>query len=70
MREINLRLTVDEANLVLEGLGNLPFVKVYALIGKIQEQAGMQLQGGGTGDPADDIPPENGASTSPTIDGE
>lgn len=43
MNEINLQLTIDEANLILEALGNLPFVKVYALIGKIQQQAGQQL---------------------------
>ena len=34
MKEINLQLTIDEANLILEALGNLPFIKVYALIGK------------------------------------
>ncbi len=43
MEEITLQITIDEANLLLESLGNLPFVKVYALIGKIQEQAGQQL---------------------------
>ena len=43
MKEINLQITIDEANLILEALGNQPFVKVYALIGKIQEQAGQQL---------------------------
>ena len=32
--------------LVLEGLGNLPFVKVYNLIGKIQAQASAQLETG------------------------
>jgi hypothetical protein len=47
MKEILLKVTIDEANLMLEGLGNLPFVKVYALIGKIQEQAGQQVQGAG-----------------------
>ena len=43
MQEITLQLTIDEANLILEALGNLPFAKVYGLIGKIQEQAGQQL---------------------------
>ena len=43
MEDITLKITIDEANLILESLGNLPFVKVYALIGKIQEQAGQQL---------------------------
>lgn len=43
VQEINLRLTIEEANLILEGLGNLPFAKVYALVAKIQDQAGQQL---------------------------
>ena len=44
--EITLRLKPDEINIILEGLGNLPFVKVYSLIGKIQSQASAQLTGG------------------------
>ncbi len=44
MKEINLQLTIEEANLVLEALGNLPFAQVFTLIGKIQEQAGQQLK--------------------------
>ncbi len=43
MKNITLQMTTDEANLILEALGNLPFVKVYSLIGKIQEQARQQL---------------------------
>ena len=43
MKEIQLNVSIDEANLILEALGNLPFARVYALIGKIQEQAGNQL---------------------------
>lgn len=46
MKEINLQINIDEANLILEALGNLPFARVYTLIAKIQEQAGEQLQGG------------------------
>ena len=44
MQEINLRLGVEELNVILEGVGNLPFAKVYALVGKIQEQAAQQLR--------------------------
>lgn len=40
--EFTLTLTTDELNTVLEGLGNLPFVRVYTLIGKIQQQASSQ----------------------------
>jgi len=42
-QDIDLQLTADEINLILEGLGSMPFVKVYALIGKIQQQASGQL---------------------------
>lgn len=44
MNEIELKLNLDEANLMLEALGHMPFVRVYALIAKVQEQAGLQLR--------------------------
>lgn len=44
MQEIKLSLVIEEVNLILEGLGNLPFAKVYALVGKIQEQAARQIE--------------------------
>jgi len=44
MQEINLKLTVEETNLLLEALGNMPFVKVHSLINKVQQQAAQQLQ--------------------------
>ena len=56
MKDINLEITIDEANLILEALGNLPFARVYALIGKIQEQAGQQLSAKNSSAPADDTP--------------
>lgn len=43
MQEINLLLTIDEANVILDALGSQPFSKVYTLIGKIQQQASEQL---------------------------
>ena len=45
MKELNLEVTIDETNLILEGLGNLPFAKVYQLVAKIQQQAAEQLGG-------------------------
>lgn len=42
-KDIRLELSADEINLILEGLGSMPFVKVYSLIGKIQQQAASQL---------------------------
>lgn len=44
MHDINLSLAIEEVNLILEGLGNLQFAKVYALVGKIQEQAAQQIK--------------------------
>lgn len=45
VREIHLSVTVDEANLILEGVGLLPFARVYALVAKVQQQAREQLGG-------------------------
>jgi hypothetical protein len=45
MKEIHFTVTIDEANLILEGLGHLPFAKVYQLVGKLQEQARQQVNG-------------------------
>jgi hypothetical protein len=42
MDKLDLELRVEEGNLILEALGQLPFVKGYALISKIQEQAQRQ----------------------------
>ncbi len=44
MNEITLTLTLDEINLALESLGQLPFVRVHQLIAKIQQQATAQIQ--------------------------
>ena len=44
MSDISLKISVEEANLVLEALGNLPFVKVHDLIRKIHQQASQQVQ--------------------------
>jgi hypothetical protein len=47
MQEIELKLTVEETNVILEGLGNLPFARVYTLVTKIQSQAGEQIKARG-----------------------
>ena len=44
MQDINLTLDIDDVNIILEGLGNLPFAKVYVLVGKIQAQAAEQIR--------------------------
>lgn len=59
MNEIKLNLTVDEANLILDALGQQPFVKVFGLIQKIQQQASQQLNNTNTsviGEPGDPSP--------------
>lgn len=43
MPEINLTLSVAETNLILEALGQMPYVRVYELIAKMQQQAQTQL---------------------------
>lgn len=42
-KELTFKLTIEDANLILEALGNLPFKRVFPLIGKIQDQASSQL---------------------------
>ena len=44
MPDLQLTLTIDEINLALEALGQMPFIKVHQLIAKIQQQATAQLQ--------------------------
>ena len=51
MNEIKLSLAIEDVNLVLEALGGLPFARVYALVGRIQEQAARQIQSAGEAPP-------------------
>ncbi len=46
MTEINLRVSLDDANLILDALGQQPFAKVFTLVNKIQQQASEQINGG------------------------
>lgn len=41
---LQLELTVEEVNLILDALGDRPFKTVFSIISKIQQQAGEQLQ--------------------------
>ncbi|EAY25089.1 hypothetical protein [Microscilla marina] len=40
---IHFQITLDEANVIFKALGQMPFADVYALIGKLNEQANRQL---------------------------
>ncbi|NMM48467.1 hypothetical protein [Marinigracilibium pacificum] len=42
-KEIILKVSVEEGNLIFKGLGKLPFEEVFELIGKLNEQANNQL---------------------------
>ncbi len=52
---IKLELTVDQTNLVLQGLAKLPFETVNSLISQIQSSGQAQLQEQGS--------PQNGVGT-------
>lgn len=43
MKDIQFQFSTEEVNLILESLGNQPFIRVYGLIAKIQEQANRQI---------------------------
>ena len=45
MQKLKLELTLDQVNLILQALGDLPFKEVYELIGEINAQANKQLSG-------------------------
>ena len=55
MNEINLTLTLEEVNSVLNALGTQPYAQVQPLIAKIQTQGSAQLQAAqnGQGDVSD-----------------
>ncbi len=41
---IELKLSIEDANLILKALGERPFREVFTLVEKIQEQAAAQLE--------------------------
>jgi hypothetical protein len=43
MNKLNIQLTIDELNLIIESLGGQPYMRVYNLIENIQKQATEQL---------------------------
>lgn len=40
---MKLDLTINEVNLILQALGNAPYVQVFELVEKIQQQAKDQV---------------------------
>jgi hypothetical protein len=45
MQQIDLKLSLDDVNTILEALGQMPYIRVYQLIAKLQQQAEPQVQG-------------------------
>lgn len=43
MNKLNIQLTIDELNLIIESLGGQPYMRVYNLIENVQRQATDQL---------------------------
>jgi hypothetical protein len=61
MHDLELKLTIEEVNLVLEGLGNLPFARVYTLVAKVRDQASRQIQRDGASAAGGDGAPREAA---------
>lgn len=49
--ELLLRLSLDELNLVLEAVGQLPYARVFTLVARLQGQAAEQLQAAASATP-------------------
>lgn len=44
MKDIELVLTLDEVNVLIEALGKEPFIKVYKIMEKLHLQTSSQMQ--------------------------
>ena len=64
MKELTLKLTIEEANTILSALGQVPYAQVFGLISKINEQAEEQLRASQNGAPAAKAALENGKKLS------
>ncbi len=43
MEKIELRLDINEVNIIIKALSERPFKEVYELLGKIHNQSNLQL---------------------------
>jgi hypothetical protein len=43
LQQLTIKLSLDEANVILAALGNLPFIQVHSLIHNLQNQVAPQL---------------------------
>ncbi len=44
MKNLRLNLSVNETNLILEGLGQMPYARVFDLVENLQKQAAQELK--------------------------
>lgn len=44
MKEVNLKLNVNEVNMVIKALGQFPYNQVFEIVSKIHKQASDQVQ--------------------------
>lgn len=42
--EIKLILTINEVNVLMNALGNMPYAQVFELVQKVRQQAQSQIQ--------------------------
>ena len=42
-KTINFELTIDQANIIMEALGRMPYVQVTSLVDELRKQAQTQL---------------------------
>lgn len=43
-KSLTLSLTIEETNIILEGLGHVPFARAYEVVNKIQTSAKEQIE--------------------------
>ena len=51
---LKLELSTEDVNVILKALGNLPFIQVFDLIGRIHDQANQQFKQGQGGSKLED----------------
>ena len=65
----NLMLTLDEVNLVINALANLPYAQVQAVIPKVQQQCQAQINGPAEAKvPVPVVPTETAVSSEALVD--
>ena len=53
--KVTFTVSLEEANIIFKSLGALPFSQVYELIGKLNQQANLQLRNNASRDDQDPL---------------